>query len=81
MTPTKIDIPNIVFIGATRGCTISAFQTAKRKVYFWGVACGHELPHPVPTQFSTINEVFASLDFPVLLEPLVFDLKQQLRKS
>ena len=76
VTPKKIEVRNIAFIGATRGCTISAFQTAKRKVYFWGFAHGHDIPDPVLTKFTTMADVFASLDIPVMLEPLVLDLKQ-----
>ena len=75
-TPKKIEIPNVSFIGAIRGASISAFQTAKRKVYYWGFTCGHHIPDPVPTKFSTIAEAFASLDSPVMLEPLIFNLKQ-----
>ena len=81
MAPKKIEIPNVAFIGAIRGCGISALQTTKRKVYFWGFGCGHFIPEPAPTKFSTIAEVFASLDSPVMFEPVILDLKQAITEK
>ena len=78
VAPKKIDISNIAFIGAIRGCGISTFQTTKRKVYYWGFACGHYIREPAPTKFSTIAEVFASLDSPMMFEPLTLDQKQSI---
>ena len=75
-TPKKLEIPNVVDIGVVRGCSLSAFKTTENKVYFWGFAYGHLIPEPVRTEFSSLEELFASLDTPVMLMPVQSDLKQ-----
>ena len=67
---------NVTTIGATRGSGVSACKTANGKVYFWGSAYGLNISKPSPTRFRTIAEVFASLDSPIMLEPVTFDLAQ-----
>ena len=63
-------------IGATRGCTISALKSTDGKIYFWGFAYGQFTKKPVATQHSSFDELFNSLDPPVMLQPLEFKLKQ-----
>ena len=74
-TPKMIDVPNVTEVGVVRGCSVSAFRTTEGKVYFWGFAYGHLIPEPVVTEFSSLDEVFASLDTAVMLRPLQFDLR------
>ena len=69
-------IGDVAFVGATRGSSISAYETTKGTVYFWGFAYGHYIPMPVPTKFSSIPELFASLDKPIMLEPITLGFKQ-----
>lgn len=69
-TPLEIGVENVVDIGAVRGCSISAFKTVEGKVYFWGFAYGLVIPDPVATRFSSMEELFASLDTPVMLKSL-----------
>ena len=77
-TPRRMEVSNVESIGATRGCTISAFKTTEGKVYYWGFALGSNILEPVATKYSTMIELFASLDSPVMLGqgPLKFDLNQ-----
>ena len=75
-TPTRIEVPNVKCIGATRGCSISAFKTTEVKVYYWGFAFGHYIAKPVATKYNTIIELFASLDSPMMLGPVTFDMNQ-----
>lgn len=74
-TPQLIDVTNVMEIGVVRGCSVSAFKTTEGKVYFWGFAYGHLIPGPVVTEFSSLDELFASLDTPAVLRPLQFDLR------
>ena len=74
--PEMMEMSNIASIGASRGCSISAFQTTEGKVYYWGFALGHYIAEPVATKYSTIKELFASLDSPVMLGPVKFDRNQ-----
>ena len=76
VTPNRIDTRNIVDIGAIPGCSISSFQTGDGKVYFWGFANGHLIPDPVATKFTSMTELFLSLDTPAMLEPLETDWKE-----
>ena len=76
VTPSKIEKPNIVDIGAVRGCSVSSFKTTEDKIYFWGFAYGLTIPNPVPTKFASMVELFASLDIPMMLKPVEFDVKQ-----
>ena len=72
----KIEVPNVVDIGALGGCTVSAFKTTDGKIYFWGFAYGLLVPEPVATKFTSLSELFASLDVPMLLKPLEFDVRE-----
>ena len=74
--PVLVNVQNVAAIGATRGSNVSVCKTAKGKVYFWGSAYGHKFAKPLPTKFTTIAEVFTSLDSPIMLEPLTFHLAQ-----
>lgn len=74
-TPKHMNVPDVVDIAVVRGCSVSAFKTIQGKVYFWGYAYGVLIPEPVATEFSSLDALFASLDVPVLLRPLRFDLK------
>ena len=76
-TAKKIEVPNVVEIGAIRGCDLSAFKTVDGKAYFWGFAYGSLMTDPVVTEFSSLNDLFASLDSPMMLNPVMLDLKQQ----
>ena len=76
MKPKKIDVENVVDVGAIRGCSISALRTAEGAVYFWGFAYGHLIPFPAVTKFASMTELFSSLDTPMMLEPIEFDWKQ-----
>ena len=76
VTPIRIRLRNVVDIGAVRACTISAFRTKKGKVFFCGFSNGHLTPDPVATEFTSMVELFASLDSPAMLEPLEVDVKQ-----
>ena len=80
-TPKKMEVPNVELVGATRGCSISVFKTTEGKVYYWGFAFGHYISEPVATKFNTLTELFASLDSPVLLEPLKFKLNQPMTEK
>ena len=81
MTPKKMKVPNVALIGAIRGCSISAFKTTEGEVYYWGFACGHYISEPVATKYSTMVKLFASLDSPVMLGPLKFDVKQPMMEK
>lgn len=70
VTPKEIDIRNVLDIGVVRGCSVSAFKTAEGKVYFWGFAYGLRIPEPVATEFGSLDELYASLDTPVMLTPV-----------
>ena len=70
--PTEIEMRTVVDIGASRNCSISTAETVDGKVYFWGRAYGLLIPNPVLTKFRTMAEVFASLDTPMMLEPMEF---------
>ena len=59
-----------------RGCGVSSVQTVEGKVYFWGFAYGHLLPEASLTEFHSMDEVFASLDCPMMLKPVEPELKQ-----
>ena len=63
-------------IAAICGCSISALKTADGKVYFWGYAYGHLFRDPEPTNFTSLPELFASIDSRVMLQPLKIDVKQ-----
>ena len=75
-TPGWVDVQNVVAIGASRGSSVSACKTMKGKVYYWGSVNGHWVEDPLPTRFKTVAEVFMSLDSPIMLEPLRFDLSR-----
>ena len=77
VAPVKIRVSNVVDIAAINRCHISALTTSEGKVYFWGYAYGHLISEPVATEFSSMAKVFASLDIPMMLEPVEFELKQQ----
>ena len=70
VNPKQIGIESVVDIGAVRGCGISAFKTSDRRVFFWGYAYGHDIPDPIATNFTSMKELFASLDNPVMLKPV-----------
>ena len=71
LTPLKVkQIQNVVDIGAMLGSSVGALQTSEGVVYFWGFAYGQAIPDPVVTEFISMTELFASLDFPIMLEPL-----------
>ena len=74
-TPKQINVPNVTEVGVVRGCSVSAFKTTAGKVYFWGFAFGHLIPEPVATDYSSVDEFFASLDTPVMFRPVQFDVK------
>ena len=74
--PKKIRIFNVKDISAIRGCSVSCVETMEGKVYFWGFANGHVIPEPTLTNFSSMDEVFASLDCPMMLKPVHPQLKQ-----
>ena len=76
VTPLKVSgAQYVVDIGAMLGSSVGAFKTSEGEVYFWGFAYGHAIPGPVVTEFTSITEVFASLDSPMMLEPLEFNGK------
>ena len=81
VTPTRMEVPNVELIGATRGCSISAFKSMEGKVYYWGFAFGHYISEPAATKYRTLTELFASLDSPMMLGPVKFDLDQQLTEK
>ena len=81
MLPRKMLVPNVQVIGATRGCSISAFKTTNGKVYYWGFAFGVHVLEPVATKYSTIVELFASLDSPVMLGSLKFRVNQPMTEK
>ena len=74
--PKKIDVPNVVDIKATRGCTVSALKGADERIYFWGFAYGQFTKKPVATKHSSFDELFNSLDPPMMLQPFELHLKQ-----
>ena len=79
MTPVKVEPPipvKVAAIGATRGSSVSAFKDSDGRVYFWGYAYGHAILEPVVTSFTTMVELFASLDNPVMLLPVELDLSR-----
>ena len=76
-----VEVGNVATLGATRGSSVSACKTTKGKVYYWGVAYGHFTIAPLPTRFRTIAELFKSLDTPIMMEPLTFDLKQRITEK
>ena len=59
-----------------RGCTISGLKTTDGKIYFWGYACGQVTKKPVATRYNSFDELFNSLDPPMMLQPLELHLKQ-----
>ena len=73
MVPIKIEMQNVLDIAAINVCSISAFTTTEGKVYFWGFAYGLLIPDPVTTKFNSMTELFASLDTPMMLEPVECD--------
>ena len=75
VNPKDIGIESVVDIGAVRGCSVSAFQTSGGDVFFWGFAYGSTFKDPSLTQFTSMEELFACLDIPVMLQP--FQLKQR----
>ena len=81
LTPIKIETQNIMDIGVVRGCRISAFTTAEDKVYFWGFAYGLSIPDPVATEFTSMAELFASLDTPMMLGSVEFHVKQSVLEN
>ena len=81
MIPEMMETSNIASIGASRGCSISAFQTTEGKVYYWGFALGHYTAEPVATKYKTMIELFASLDSPIMLGPLTFDMNQPMTEK
>ena len=60
-------------IGAVRGCAVSALKTSDGKVLFWGYAYGRLNSDPVATKFTSMEELFASLDTPMMLKPVEFE--------
>ena len=81
VTPRRMEVPNVESIGATRGCSISAFKTTEGKVYYWGHALGHYISEPVATKYSTLIELFASLDSPMMLGPVEFHVNQPMTEK
>ena len=73
VAPIKIEMQNVLDIAAINVCSISAFTTNEGKVCFWGSAYGLLIPDPVATKFNSMTELFASLDTPMMLEPVEFD--------
>ena len=71
------EIPNVVDIAEIRGCRVSACRTAEGKVYFWGFAYGHLIPKPVLTEFGSLDEVFLSLDSPMILKFMEIELRKE----
>ena len=76
VTPVKIVVQNVVDIAAMNGCRISALKTADGQVYFWGFAYGVFISAPAATKFTSMAELFCSLDTPMMLKPVEFNLKQ-----
>ena len=76
VTPTKVEICNVRDIATIRGCSVSSLETMEGKVYFWGFAYGHLIPEPVLTAFSSMDELFASLDSPIMLKPVQPEMQQ-----
>ena len=76
VAPVKIAVQNVVDIAAMNGCRISALKTADGQVYFWGYAYGVHISAPAATKFTSMAELFSSLDTPVMLKPVEFNLKQ-----
>ena len=82
MSPELVEVPNnVAGMGAIRGCSVSALKTTKGKVYYWGWAYGHDVADPVLTRFDTVKELFASLDSPMMLEPVTSELKQPIAEK
>ena len=63
-------VQNVADIATMRGSSISALVTEEGKVFFWGFAYGHLIPEPVATEFTSMADLFASLDSPMMLEPV-----------
>ena len=80
-TPRRMEVSNVESIGATRGCSISAFKTAEDKVHYWGFALGRYISEPVATKYRTMIELFASLDSPMMLGPIKFDLNRPMTEK
>ena len=76
-TPKKVQVPNVIDIAATRGSCATAFRTTENKVYLWGFAYGNLMPKPVVTEFTSLTELFLSLDSPVMLKAMEMDLNNQ----
>ena len=76
VNPKKIELANVKDIAAVRGCSVSVAKTTDGKIYFWGFAYGHLIPEPILTTFSSMDEVFASLDSPMMLKPVQPGLRQ-----
>ena len=61
----------MVDIEAVRGCTFSALKTTVGKIYFLGFAHGNLATNPVAADYSSFEELFLSLDPPMMLQPIM----------
>ena len=64
-------------VGALWNCGLSVCKTDGGAVYFWGFHFGKHVMEPRRTEFSTMDDVFASLDIPLMLNPVKFDLMER----
>ena len=74
--PLRIANENVADIAAIRGCSVSSFITKEGKVHFWGRAYGNWINQPVLTRFTSMADLFASLERPMMLEPLEINVKE-----
>ena len=71
--PEGVKITDVDDIAALRGYGLNVCKSRDGNVYFWGCRYGKHFSNPRETRFTTMDEVFASLDVPLLLKPLQFD--------
>ena len=60
-------------IAALSSCSLSVCKTEDDTVHFWGYHYGTHILRQKKTKFSTMDQVFAALDVPLMLNPLKFD--------
>lgn len=73
IVPAEIssDLGKVVDMATTRGCRFSVLKTIST-VYFWGEWYQMNISIPRATSFSTMEEVFAAADPPVLCRTVEF---------
>ena len=73
-TPIPIagHLGNVVDVAATRDCEFSVIQTNNTTIYFWGKWHKKNVDDPQVACLSTIDEVFAAADPPVLYGTVEF---------